>query len=132
MLQDAASLDVSGAVVSPTFRSTPKQVEQQEGPARILFVSESGGWQVVFSSPSCTDPPAAPLGAMYGTEENCRLQLEPWIGAHRMLEYTCNNCDQISACQWSSALLYMLLWHHCQKELACLPHGAKLMSPPLE
>ncbi|GAB4821620.1 hypothetical protein N2152v2_008666 [Parachlorella kessleri] len=47
MLPDAASLDVSGAVVNPVFRATPWQAEQnrdseEPGPARVLFVSESG------------------------------------------------------------------------------------------
>lgn len=47
--QDAASLDVSGAVVSPAYRSTPWAAEQAAAaagasrtPARIALVSESG------------------------------------------------------------------------------------------
>ncbi len=53
--QDAGSLDVSGAVVSPTFRSTPWQAEKDReaagagGPARILFISESGYVCLCFS-----------------------------------------------------------------------------------
>ena len=54
--QDAASLDVSGAVVQPSFRSAPWQPNEGEagtasGPeARVLMVSESGVCRAVLAA----------------------------------------------------------------------------------
>eukprot|EP00887_Chlorella_sp_A99_P003002 scaffold9.g3002.t1 len=60
LLQDAASLDTSGAVVSPAYRATPWAAEEVEAAsartaARILLVSESGICRSVLA--------AATLGA---------------------------------------------------------------------
>jgi hypothetical protein len=82
--QDAGSLDVSGAVVSPSFRSSPwedKEAAAEEGrnTMRVLFVSESGVCRAVLAA-ACFSSILQQHG--FSDRVECVSRVCGWAAAH--------------------------------------------------